>query len=68
MSTPAKVPVRFLKNAPPYLTGEIAGFGADQAGDLITRGVAEAYEEKVEAETKEPLKKGGKPSDTAPAA
>jgi hypothetical protein len=38
-----KVVVRFVKQYPPYIQGDIAGFDAATAKDLIKFGVAEAY-------------------------
>ncbi|MBP2233088.1 hypothetical protein J2847_006423 [Azospirillum agricola] len=64
MTTLTKTPVRFLKTAAPYLAGEIAGFPADQAADLVARGVAEHYEDTA----KEPPKKAARTAGADPAA
>lgn len=71
MANTDKTAVRFLKTAPPYLSGEVAAFSSEQAADLFTRGVAEPYGPDAgpeEGEPKDPPKKGGKPADTAPTA
>lgn len=37
--------VRFLRNSPPYMAGEVAGFLDDLAKKLVARGAAEIKQE-----------------------
>ncbi len=36
-------PLIFLRTCPPYNTGEIAGFSKEEAGKLLSKGVAALY-------------------------
>lgn len=45
--------VRFRRNAPPYVAGELAGFPAEQAERLRQQGVVEFHEQAEEVEGSE---------------
>lgn len=54
------VAVEFIEHSTPYVKGEIAGFDAEVAKDLIAKNVAKAYKrgkEKEEEKGKEEKKK-----------
>lgn len=65
----SKAAVRFIKPAPPYITGDVAVFPRERAQSLVDRHIAEPFVDEAAAVTDgSPPKKAGKAAGTDPAA